>query len=218
MIKVTLKRVFHELKNPAYLGDMFVFAFKTKSFKGIIRKVFKDQLSDAFMHLEESEKYLVEKDNYYKFLFTLVRVFKPEKIVETGVKYGYSSQAILQAMELNGTGHLYSIDLPSPNCEQIAGAVPESLRKRWKFISGDAAEHLPPLLEETGEIDFFLHDSLHTFDHMSFEFSTSWPSIKKNGFLISHDIHWNRAFRLFTAQKEFSVLNFNIGIIRKQCD
>jgi len=46
-------------------------------------------------------------------LYALVRVFQPEVVVETGVGPGGSSAFILNALERNGFGHLYSIDLPS---------------------------------------------------------------------------------------------------------
>ena len=45
-------------------------------------------------------------------LYFLVRELKPEKIIETGVHRGVSSLFILQALEDNGKGELYSIDLP----------------------------------------------------------------------------------------------------------
>ena len=32
-----------------------------------------------------------------------------------------------------------------------------------------------------------MHDSLHTYDHMMFEYTTSWDFIKKNGLLLSND-------------------------------
>lgn len=42
---------------------------------------------------------------------------KPERVIETGVARGASSQAILQALEENRKGHLYSIDMPNVNAK-----------------------------------------------------------------------------------------------------
>ena len=47
--------------------------------------------------------------------YSLVRLLKPELVVETGVGAGVSSWTILSAMEENRTGNLISIDLPTPN-------------------------------------------------------------------------------------------------------
>ncbi|MFA5089295.1 MAG: hypothetical protein WC552_09725, partial [Candidatus Omnitrophota bacterium] len=45
-------------------------------------------------------------------LYALIRSKKPEKVVETGVGPGMSSAFILKALQRNGYGKLYSIDLP----------------------------------------------------------------------------------------------------------
>jgi predicted O-methyltransferase YrrM len=44
-------------------------------------------------------------------LYVLVRIFKPEVVVETGVANGVSSSFILKALDQNSRGKLYSIDL-----------------------------------------------------------------------------------------------------------
>ncbi len=41
-----------------------------------------------------------------------VRVVKPRVMVETGVAAGFTTAVALAAMEANGIGHLYSLDLP----------------------------------------------------------------------------------------------------------
>lgn len=136
-------------------------------------------------------------------VYALVRLLKPEVMVETGVADGTTSSYILRAMEENGRGKLYSIDLPSsmlPAGKAPGWVVPAELRKRWELRVGDAAELLPPLLEELGEIDLFLHDSLHTYGHMLFEFRAAWPRLKAGGLLLSHDIGRNAAFFDFVSE------------------
>jgi hypothetical protein len=134
-------------------------------------------------------------------LYVIVRLLKPDIVVETGVYMGMSSCFILQAEEDNGQGELYSIDLPTsnrkladgcgyyvPQGKQVGWVVPENLKHRWHLILGDSREQLPPLLEQLGTIDVFLHDSLHTFEHQKWEYETAWPFIKEGGLLLSHDI------------------------------
>jgi len=107
--------------------------------------------------------------------YLTVRLMKPKIVVETGVSAGRSSAFILQALEDNNYGYLYSID-PDPN----AGfAIPDVLKKRWFFIPKKSSEALPSLLERLNKVDMFLHDSLHTYENMMYEFETVWPFITK---------------------------------------
>jgi hypothetical protein len=46
-------------------------------------------------------------------IYAVVRILKPRAMVETGVANGKSSALILRALERNGSGRLYSVDLPT---------------------------------------------------------------------------------------------------------
>lgn len=133
-----------------------------------------------------------------RILYTLVRMVQPETVIETGV--GGSTVAILQALQDNNQGKLISIDLPdsgnvladgtkyysNPAVERAS--VPNHLYERWQLMTGDAKAILPELLEKSNPIDIFFHDSLHTEEHMMFEYQTAWPYISPKGVLLSHDI------------------------------
>ena len=45
-------------------------------------------------------------------IWCLTRHLKPKNVVETGVAHGLTSRFILEALERNGAGHLWSIDRP----------------------------------------------------------------------------------------------------------
>lgn len=129
-------------------------------------------------------------------LYTVVRLLRPERVIETGSGSGMSSTFILAGLEMNDKGHLYSIDLPKPQVvvkpspdSQPGWLIPESLRTRWTLVLGKSEERLLPLLKELGEIDLFLHDSLHYFRHQKFEYETAWSFIRSGGLLLSHDIN-----------------------------
>lgn len=143
--------------------------------------------------------YSVDK-NSGLFLYHLCKTRRPEIIIETGVAYGRSSAYILQALHENQKGRLYSIDYvfsPWQSKQSIGSAIPEHLRDRWEIIFGPTTKKLPKLLNSLDSIDIFFHDSLHTFKTMTFEFQTSWPYIKKGGFLLSDDATGNNAFHNF---------------------
>jgi hypothetical protein len=53
----------------------------------------------------------------------------------------------------------------------VGWIVPKSLRERWTLILGKVEDKLPSLLDEFEAIDVFYHDSLHTYEHMMFEYN-----------------------------------------------
>jgi len=158
-------------------------------------------------------------------LYTLCKIVKPEKIVETGVAYGLSTSYILQALNENKKGTLYSIDSVFRSWESvkmIGSMIPNRLKNRWEFVQGESSKKLEPLLKSVGMIDIFLHDSLHRYKNMMYEYRTSWPFIKNNGLLISDDIIANNAFYDFSQQFIQKPVIFSeqnkeskIGLIRK---
>lgn len=77
---------------------------------------------------------------------------------------------------------------------EVGHVVPELLKGRWTLILEDARKALPKLMEKLQMIDFFYHDSLHSHDHMKFEFETAWPHLKEGGLLLLDDVLWNNAF------------------------
>jgi predicted O-methyltransferase YrrM len=122
---------------------------------------------------------------------------RPAHVVETGVARGISSATILTAMRQNGIGHLYSIDLPplrSSGANEIGAAVAPELRDRWTYVRGSARRRLPELVRGIGSVDLFVHDSLHTYGNMRFEFQTVWPALSSHGIVMADDIESNPAF------------------------
>lgn len=136
-----------------------------------------------------------------------VRHLRPDRVVETGVARGVNSRVMLEALERNGAGHLWSIDLP-PVPEgwrtQSGAAVTQGLKTRWTFLEGSSRRHLPPLLADLGSVDIFIHDSLHSAANMRFEMSTAWPHLRRGGVLVADDIESNPAFAAFTRTQPAS--------------
>lgn len=133
----------------------------------------------------------------------LVRHLKPAKIVETGVARGFTSRMILEALEINGTGDLWSVDLPPPMRPdlhaQIGRAVRGELKHRWTYVKGTSRRHLPGLLKEIGPIDLFIHDSAHSEYNTSFELAQAWRALKPGGVVMADDIDYGSAFLDFAS-------------------
>lgn len=149
--------------------------------------------------------------------YAITRGLRPTLAVETGVCYGVTSACILQAMQQNGTGRLHSIDLPplARKADKYVGSlIPQDLRSRWTRQRGNARRQLAPLLGKLGPIDFFLHDSLHTYEHMALEFDAAWAALRSGGLLMADDIERNTAFLELAARPDVRasvVMKFSEG-------
>ncbi|MCM8808436.1 MAG: class I SAM-dependent methyltransferase [Candidatus Omnitrophica bacterium] len=150
-------------------------------------------------------------------IYIIIRYLKPKIVVETGVGPGGTSSVILKALSDNHKGILYSIDLPGfdsifyptigknynihiPDGFDVGWLIPPWLKTRHILILGDSKLKLPELLEQLRDnnkkVDIFLHDSLHTDEHISFEFSTIFPHLNKDAILLCDDVneHWSTEF------------------------
>jgi predicted O-methyltransferase YrrM len=156
-------------------------------------------------------------------LYAVVRAFRPDVVIETGVSSGMSSAHILLALAANGTGKLHSIDLPNvqqgsilPDGRATGWIVPDSLRGRWELQIGDSRQLLPDLLRRLDRVDLFLHDSDHSYENMSFEFEQVWPWIERGGLLLSDDAHLHSAWDDFCARHDLRPARVaRLGITRK---
>lgn len=155
-------------------------------------------------------------------LYIICRVLRPKAVMETGCGNGFSSASILQALEDNGTGELYSIDLhyregvTVPRDKELGWVIPENLKHRWYLVLGESFRVLPSLLKKLQTVDLFLHDSRHTYRTMMKEFTIVWPYLRKGGLLVSHDVTVNDAFLDFCDKVQHTpVIIGNIGLTVK---
>jgi hypothetical protein len=136
-------------------------------------------------------------------IWCLTRHLQPAKAVETGVGRGVTTRIILEAMERNGRGELWSIDLPpqmQPHLnDEIGAAVPEDRRRRWHLLRGASRRELPKLLKELCQLDLFVHDSRHTEHNLRFELDSAWARLRPGGALVADDIDYNWGFHAFTG-------------------
>jgi predicted O-methyltransferase YrrM len=153
--------------------------------------------------------------------YATVRALRPELVVETGVANGVSTSYLLLALRGNGKGMLHSIEVGDssylpPDCSP-GWIVPDELRGRWTLHIGDARDLLPKLLWQLGKLDVFIHDSLHTDEHMRFEFAEAYPHLRDGGLLIADDALWNRAFLEFARQvgAPMAQILHGVGFLRK---
>lgn len=97
--------------------------------------------------------------------------------------------------------HLWSIDLPPIEKtwqKQVGLAVPDRLANRWTHIKGLSRLHLPKPLSQLGQIELFVHDSMHSERNVRFELDRAWAKLKPGGGLVVDDVDANWGFHTFT--------------------
>jgi predicted O-methyltransferase YrrM len=160
-------------------------------------------VSAAFEEIENSELLTSLKQRYaeirpdsaglelgrFRMWWAVVRLTRPEVVIETGVHDGLSSSILLGALDRNGAGRLISVDLPSTDLPGNASGpgwlVPEHLRARWDLRLGDARKLLPAAVADAGRVDVFIHDSDHSEQHQSFEYAAVAPGLTPGAVVLS---------------------------------
>jgi len=133
-------------------------------------------------------------------IWCLTRHLRPRNVVETGVAHGVTSRFIIEALERNGVGHLWSIDLPPLEHfwqKEIGIAVVDRLRARWSYIRGSSKRRLPSIISKLGQIDIFIHDSEHSEQNVRFEVDRAFAALRPGGAIVVDDIDANWGFRTF---------------------
>jgi len=148
--------------------------------------------------------------------YVLVREFKPKVFLETGVLHGITTNYSLTALRKNNGGKLFSVDLPSyfetgpsnqdgfldtlPPGKEPGWIVPQKNYPFWELIKGRSLEEIPKILKREGRLDFFLHDSEHTYQTMWGEFNLAWEALAPGGVFICDNIDTNSSFFDFSRK------------------
>lgn len=142
---------------------------------------------------------------FVRSLWCLIQHRSLRTLVETGVAHGVTSRIMLEALDRNGAGHLWSIDLPPLEREwrkQVGMAVAPYAARRWSYIEGTSRLHLPALLARLHALDLFVHDSLHTERNVRFELGQAWPGLNPGGAIVVDDIDANNGFSRFIQRRD----------------
>ena len=157
-----------------------------------------------------------------KLLYFLVRLKKPNTIIETGVAAGFSSLSILKAIEFNKKGKLYSSDFPYFRLKEpekyIGALVDRDIYKNWELeIEGDSV-NIPRFLNRIEKIDLFHYDSDKSYGGKLKTFELVRPKLSINSVVIFDDIQDDNFFKNLVIKnnyefKIFKVDNKFIGLI-----
>jgi predicted O-methyltransferase YrrM len=137
-------------------------------------------------------------------LYLLVRAARPSRVVETGVRPGYSTAWILAALEANGSGSVTSLG-PGPTAGRSRGVhdygvgqlVPPSLRSRWTLALGNTEDRLRELLVASRPVDLFFSDNGPDVARTRSELHAAWEALAPTGILVAHHVEANPAWADF---------------------
>lgn len=157
-------------------------------------------------------------------IYHIVNHLKPEKILETGVAYGWSSLAILLAIQNSRKARLISNDMPyvNQNNEDYVGTVvPGNLRNQWDLQRLPDISGIPLALKKLNhQLDFVHYDSDKSYTGRMWATPLLWNSLRPGGILMVDDINDNIAFREFCQSVQVTPvitehLGKYAGIIKK---
>jgi hypothetical protein len=137
-------------------------------------------------------------------LYLVVRAARPARVVETGVRPGYSTAWLLAALDANGEGELTSLG-PGPTAGRASGVrdvsvgqfVPPSLRTRWTLALGNSEDRLREILAGSKGVDLFFYDNGPLASRARFELRAAWEALSPRGILLAHHIEANTAWTDF---------------------
>lgn len=144
-----------------------------------------------------------------EFLWALVRLIKPEKILECGTGYGISAAYMALALRQNGRGELTTVEMmPDPYDAAALLLHKLDLRSYVHLWQGRAEDFTPE-----GLYDILFLD---TEPNARFaEFLRFWPSLKPGGVVIIHDLH---AYMSQNGETVAGIDNWPFGTIPNEVD
>ena len=147
-------------------------------------------------------------------LFFLIRLIDAEKVLETGVEAGASSESIFKALRFKQNYMLYSSDLALILKEhQVGKLVSDNYRVNWFLTRKGDKENIPLIFQKEKNFDLIYYDSDKSYDAKKW----FYDEIQKNHLpkiLVFDDIDRDSFFSEYIKKNNYKFRVFgNTGVI-----
>ncbi len=190
---------------------------------------FQDNIALSEEYVNEIQRLIDSSDadfggkGHINLLFNLSEAINAANCVETGVAYGWSSQALLKSIVKRG-GKLVSVDMPmiGQNDYHLIGcAVSKNFKDSWKLLREPDKNGLIKAINLfSDKLDLIHYDSDKSYYGRVWSQPIIYNALRKDGLFVSDDIDDNSAFREFATNNnlDYSVVEFEgryVGVIKK---
>ncbi len=189
-----------------------------------LQQLFPDIMNQANAQAEKSPVKM-GGEGALSLIYHLVKYYKPKNCLETGVAYGWSSLAILLALDEIEGSNLISNDMPyvNENNEDFVGiVVPDTLKGKWTLQRLPDIKGIPIALKKFGgRLDFCHYDSDKSYTGREWATPLLWDALRPNGIMMIDDINDNIAFQEFCQRVSMKPViiehqNKYVGILIKK--
>lgn len=121
----------------------------------------------------------IDSSAHIMTIFSIALQIKAKRILELGVREGYTSSPLLLAASLCD-GKLTSVDI-----EKTRWTPPNDLGTHYEFVLSDSIRFLE---KQEGKYDLILIDDWHTYKHVSKELELCEGLVDENSIILLHDL------------------------------
>lgn len=171
--------------------------------RGYRRELVESELADRLLERGAGAPFVSEMPQG-ALLYLAVRALRPDRIVETGVRPGYSTAWMLAGLKANGRGELTSLG-PGSGAGRAAGVervgvgqfVAPALRGPWTLELGNSTENFERVLASGGPIQLAFLDNGADPDRTRSELRGAWRALSRDGMLLVQRAQANPAWAEF---------------------
>lgn len=146
-------------------------------------------------HCEEERAHLFHsftggagEQEVLQFLQSLVFLFKPSNLLETGTGGGYATIALAAGIRQNGFGHLHTIDIDGSWTSHAIEQMTRVDSSLCELVSFHVCPSLDWIHSYSGpRFDFVFFDSLLSFRHLEFKAMLDQGHLSDSALCIFHD-------------------------------
>jgi predicted O-methyltransferase YrrM len=124
------------------------------------------------------------------WLYDVCRSLKPQRTVEIGLAYGFSTLYILAALRENGRGSHIAIDPFQSAWNEIGINQPDKvgMRSSFGFLGEKSAPALADFARRGEQFEFIFIDGNHRFDDVLVDFTLSAEVSPRGGCIVLDDL------------------------------